>query len=273
MRTSLDRQSRQQPRQDRRSAACATALWVVWVAAVTIAGRAADASAPTKPPARVLLITGVDYPGHVWRQTAPALRAQLEKDPRLNVTVVEDPRFLDSTSLTNYAAIVLHFQNWETPGPGAAARENLRRFVERGGGLVLTHFACGAWYGEWPEFKNLAGRAWFGPNGGRQHDPHGTFAVNIRDTSHPVTAGLKDFETTDELYTCLAGDRPIEILATSRSKVDGKDYPMAFVLDYGKGRVFHSPLGHDVKALTLPGVAELFRRGTAWAAGLSPVAD
>lgn len=48
------------------------------------------------------------------------------------------------------------------------------------------------------------------------------------------------------------------------------DYPMAFVLNVGKGRVFHSPLGHDVKAFN-PAVLELFRRGTAWAAGKPPV--
>jgi type 1 glutamine amidotransferase len=221
-------------------------------------------------PARVLLVTGMDYPGHVWRETTPVLRAQLDKDPRLAVTVIEDPHLLDSAALANYAAVVLHFQNWETPGPGPAARENLRRFVENGGGLVLVHFACGAWYGAWPEFKNLAGRAWFGPNGGRQHDPHGPFTVNIRDASHPVTAGLKDFETTDELYTCLEGGAPIRVLATARSKVDGKDYPMAFVREYGRGRVFHTPLGHDARAFSPEPVGELLRRGTTWAANLAP---
>jgi len=266
MRTRSDRHEGRRPLDGLRSAACAGVLWSVCVGGIAFVGQAAGTPASAKPAARVLLVTGIDYPGHVWRQTAPALRAQLEKDPRLNVTVVEDPRFLDSPSLTNYAAVVLHFQNWETPGPGPAARENLRRFVERGGGLVLTHFACGAWYGEWPEFKNLAGRAWFGPDGGRQHDPHGAFTVSIRDASHPVTAGLKDFETTDELYTCLEGDAPIQVLATAKSKVDGKDYPMAFVLNYGQGRVFHSPLGHDARAFEAEGVGELLRRGTAWVA-------
>jgi len=72
------------------------------------------------------------------------------------------------------------------------------------------------------------------------------------------------------LYTCLTGDRPVDMLATSRSKVDGKDYPMAFVFNYGRGRVFHSALGHDIKAIRNQGAAELFRRGCAWAAGMSP---
>jgi uncharacterized protein len=221
--------------------------------------------------ARVLLVTGVDYPGHHWRETAPVLADLLRKDKRMKVTVIEDSHLLDSAGLHNYDVVVLHFQNWQTPGPGHEARENLRRFVAGGKGLVLVHFACGAWYGEWPEFARLAGRAWAGPGPEvRQHDPHGKFKVEIRNSSHPITSGLSDFETVDELYTCLAGDAPIEVLATAKSIVDGKDYPMAFVLDYGQGRVFHSPLGHDVRAFSFAPVGELFRRGTAWASGLAP---
>jgi type 1 glutamine amidotransferase len=46
-----------------------------------------------------------------------------------------------------------------------------------------------------------------------------------------------------------------------------KDFPMALTVRYGRGRVFNTPMGHDVKALRVPEVAELIRRGTAWAAG------
>jgi type 1 glutamine amidotransferase len=90
--------------------------------------------------------------------------------------------------------------------------------------------------------------------------------VDITTQDHPVTQGLAAFEADDELYTCLAGDRPITVLATAKSKATGKDHPMAFVFDYGQGRVFHTPLGHDVKAFTMVGPAELIRRGCAWAA-------
>jgi type 1 glutamine amidotransferase len=219
---------------------------------------------------RVLILTGNDYPGHKWRETAPVLARQLRADPRLEVEVVEDPSFLASPKLAEYRVVVLHWMNWETPDPGPQARENLRTFVEKGGGLFPVHFACGA-FQEWPEFRNLAGRS-YDPKL-RGHDPHGAFTVEITKVEHPVTKGLKAFLTVDELYTCLAGDRPVEILATARSKVDGKDYPIAFAFSYGKGRVFHSPLGHDVKALEVEAVGDLFRRGCAWAAGLPPARE
>jgi type 1 glutamine amidotransferase len=214
---------------------------------------------------KVVIVTGIDYPGHKWKETAPVLAELLRKDPRLKVGIVETPAFLASERLSDYDVAVLHFMNWETPDPGPKARQNLVDFTRNGGGLVAVHFACGAFQG-WPEFEKLVGRVW-DPNL-RGHDPHGAFEVRMIDVGHPITRGLKAFETVDELYTCLTGTTPIKVLAEAKSKVDGKNYPMAFVLQYGKGRVFHSVLGHDVQAFAAPGVGELFRRGCAWAAGL-----
>ena len=224
-------------------------------------------SSSTNPPVRVLIVTGIDYPGHFWRQTAPVLADALRKDARLAVYTVEDPWVLDSQAIHKYDAIVLHFQNWEQPGPGAQARENLRKFVDNGKGLVLLHYACGAWHDEWPEFANLAGRVWAGPKV-RQHDPFGPFRVEVTRTDHPITRGLSDFDTQDELYTCLTGDHPITVLAQAKSKVDGKYYPMAFVSSYGKGRTFHCTLGHDIGAFSPPSFQTLLQRACLWAAGV-----
>ncbi len=216
----------------------------------------------------ILIVTGVDYPGHKWKETAPALAQALRRDPRLSVQVVEKPEFLASPDLHNYDSVVLHFMDWETPAPGKAARENLKKFVEGGKGMMLVHFACGA-FQDWPEFEKMAGRVW-DPNL-RAHDPYGQFTVDIVDRRNPITFAMRSFRITDELYTCLAGDEPIKVLATATSKVDKKVYPMAFTLEYGKGKVFHCVLGHDVGAISNLNAAKLFRRGCAWTAGLPPV--
>ena len=226
--------------------------------------------AATPKPIQVLLVTGVDYPGHKWQLTAPALAQQLRKDPRMDVRVVDDPHFLDSSAINRYDVVVLHFMNWKEPDPGSEARANLKRFVDGGKGVVLVHFACGAFM-DWPEFIHIAGKVW-NPKL-RGHDKRGPFKVEIVKPDHPITKGMSTFETDDELYTCLDGNVPVEVLAKATSNVDHKDYAMAFVLNVGKGRAFHSPLGHDEKAFALDAVGELFRRGTAWAAGKPAVAE
>jgi type 1 glutamine amidotransferase/HEAT repeat protein len=230
--------------------------------------KAADEPKGDQPGTKVLIVTGVDS-AHNWKATMGPLADVLRKDPRLSVRIVEDPNFIASDELKNYDVIVIHFQNPKPLEKGVEGGKSLQKLIEEGKGLVIVHFGCGA-LREWPDFVKLAGRVWDPKL--RAHDPRGPFKVNITDVKHPITDGMQAFDTDDELYTCLAGDVPIQVLATAVSKVDKKDYPMAFVLTVGKGRVFHCVLGHDAKAITFPGVAELFRRGTAWSAGLPPVA-
>jgi type 1 glutamine amidotransferase len=226
--------------------------------------RAADDRSTT----RLLIVTGIDYPGHRWQETTPALQELLGKDARIRSTVLDDPYKLGVTDLSGFDVLILHFMNWEKPDPNTAAQANLLRFVERGGGLVILHFACGA-FRDWPEYANLAGRIYDRVN---THDPRGPFTVEISNSAHPLVRGLRSFETDDELYVCLAGTKPVEVLATARSKLTHRDHPMALVHSYGRGRVFLTPLGHDVKALRIAGTAELIRRAVLWSAGRAAVA-
>lgn len=227
-----------------------------------------DVQAKDKPPTpvRVLLVTGVDHPAHHWKETAPALSRLLQEDGRCVVRVVEDPDVLATEAVFDYDVVILHFRNGKPLPHEGQARANLERLVKEGRGLVLIHFACGA-FGDWPEFGELAGMIWDGKN---THDPYGPFVVHLADPRQPITRGLSDFGTEDELYIGLAQRRPVEILASARSRVTGRDHPMAFSFISGKGRVFHTPLGHVVKALQMPGTADLIRRDCLWAAGRTP---
>jgi len=217
---------------------------------------------------RALIVTGEDYPGHKWRLTTPVLKELLRKDSRLAVDVLDDLTQLRPKTLAGHNVVVMHFKNYDPKVPGREGLDAIDAFVEEGGGLVLVHFACGAFQEFKGDFEKLAGRVW-NPKL-RGHDPYGRFRVEITDVDHPITHGLSSFETTDELYTCLSGAAPVTILARARSKVDGKDYPMAFVLKRGQGRVFHCVLGHDGEAFAAEGVGKLYRRGSAWAAGIEP---
>ena len=226
--------------------------------------------ADVKKRKRVLIVTGDDYPGHRWRETAPELAVLLREDPRLEVSITESPAIYASPLLDFYDATLLHFKDYAERMPlDAAVGAGLENSVTSGKGLVIVHFGCGA-FQEWGGFVNVAGRVW-NPEM-RAHDPYGAFEVRMRG-GHPVTEGMADFTTEDELYTCLDGAPPITVLCEATSKVDGKAYAVGFVPESGKGRVFHCTLGHDVKALEAPGVRALYRRAAAWAAGLTPAPE
>jgi uncharacterized protein len=68
------------------------------------------------------------------------------------------------------------------------------------------------------------------------------------------------------LFIELTGDAPIHLLAAATSQITGQEHPMAFTLNCGSGCVFHTPLGHDARAIRVPGTSELIRRGAIWAA-------
>ena len=130
---------------------------------------AAGPEEPNKRPGHVevLLVTGVDYAGHLWKETGPAMRNVLEKDKRLEVRLVEDPEFLSSPAIADYDVIIVHFKNYFPFVRDRQVRENLAKFVKQGKGLVLIHLACGA-FENWPEFANLAGKTY---DHSKAHDP------------------------------------------------------------------------------------------------------
>lgn len=244
----------------------------------------ACAAPPPNDHARVLILTGVDG-HHDWRSTTPVLRTMLEEDPRVQVDVLDDLTHLATTDLAPYSAVVVHFKNDDPELPGRAAFDHLSHYVEGGGGMVLVHFACGAFQEFRDDWEQLTGRVWFGdppPAGRRHHDPYGEFEVRfveqapayaseVAGSRIAMTRGLEAFSTRDELYTCLTGDTPVHVVAEAVSKLDGQLYPMAMVRTPSAGRVFTCTLGHDVAALSTPEVGELYRRATAWASRMTPI--
>jgi type 1 glutamine amidotransferase len=196
--------------------------------------------------------------------TAVLLRNIIGQDKRFEVALAEDAEILGTDLPFDYDVILLHFKNYRIPKRDAAMKANLDKFVSEGGGLFVYHFACGA-FEDWQGYEKLAGRVW-DPNL-PPHDPYGPFTVQITDNAHPITRNLGNFEIYDELYTCLKNSEiPIHVLAESVSKVDGKKYPMAFTLEKGKGRIFHTTLGHDARSLSASGFQTMIKRALAWCA-------
>ena len=259
---------------------------IVWTAHVDVPAGGIDSQLAESPEkVRAVIVTGHQYPGHHWRETTPALEEALRKDPRLAVETVTDVEFLATPELQSADVVVLNYCNWEKAGLSEAAKTNFIKFLHSGGGLIIVHFANGAFHfslpgappSDWPEWRTqICRRVWdhtLDPKTGQMmsgHDGYGPFRVEIAAPNHPVTKGLSGFETRDELYFNQQGTEPIDVLATAHSKTTGRDEPIAFVYQYGAARVFQTFLGHDAPSLRSPGVAQLVRRATLWAAGADP---
>jgi type 1 glutamine amidotransferase len=216
--------------------------------------------------AKVLIITGDDVsPAHDWISCATATREILKDSGRFDVDVVGSPEVLaNEANLKDVDTIYLMSYNARTPTLSERGRQNLTAFVKAGRGLVVTHLSSAS-FSEWPEFKALCGRVWVMGTSG--HGPRGVFKATVVDKTSPITSGVSDFTQDDELYAKLQGDAPIHVLVQADSDWSKKTEPLAFTMDYGKGRVFHHAFGHDVKALATPEVRRLIVQGTTWASG------
>ena len=242
---------------------------------------AALASAQTgAPKIQALIITGQN--GHDWKATTPVLRKLLEDTGKFEVRVTEEFRGAGPETLAPYDVVVLNYYELKKPALrwGERADSALLDFVRSGKGLVIYHFSMAAFEG-WTEFEKMCGGNWR-PNNGH-HSARHDFTVTVKDGDNPITQGLgASFpQGNDELYANLkwqpAGT--YHVLATAyddhslykpgeKQPIPGKglDQPMLWTVDYGKGRVFVTALGHDPAAMKDAGFVTTFTRGTEWAA-------
>ncbi len=248
-------------------------------------------------PIKTLIVDGQN--NHNWKETTPVLVELMEKSGRFDVDVSTcPPAGADMSAyqpqFDKYDLIVVNNGNNADRWPKETEKA-FERFVASGGGIVIYHAADNA-YGDWPAYNEMIGiGGWGGRNesagpylymdkdgkiirdsakgkaGG--HGKQVPFEITVRDTSHPITQGLpKTFvHGPDELYAFLRGPaKNVTILATAHSPKDnrgsGHEVPILMTIAYGKGRVFHTVLGHAGSHIRKDSFVTTFLRGAEWAA-------
>lgn len=231
---------------------------------------------------RVLIVTGRN--NHDWRATTPFLRHVLDATEKFDVRVTEEPGALSAESLRPYDALVI---NYCGPRWSAQTEKAIEEFVRGGKGMVVVHAAdypfgdlpvLTEWMGTskvrqkpWTEWARMVGARWSEGEPKTGHGARHAYRVTWKSAEHPIAAGMeKEFTVSDELYHNLRLEPGIHILATAfdakEMRGTGKEEPLIWTVSYGKGRVFHTALGHDVDAMQAPGFVASYARGVEWAA-------
>jgi len=244
---------------------------------------------------KVLIVDGQN--NHAWQQTTPVLKKMLEDSGKFTVDVATTPpKGGDMTTFhPDFSAYALVLSNYNGEAWPEEVNRAFESWVKQGGGFVVVHAADNA-FRKWASYQEMTG---VGGWGGRQSGPgmsmarwrdgqvvldtkegrcglHGArkpFAITMRDSEHPIAKGLPTvwMHTADELYNSLCGPaRELAILGTAFSDPEnrgtGEQEPMLMAIRYGKGRVFHTTLGHDAAAMQCAGFIVTLQRGAEWAA-------
>ncbi len=231
-------------------------------------------------PLRILIVDG--FNNHDWQLTTRLTKGILESSGLFRVDVSTAPSSQSALEWASWRPKFSQYdvvmQNCNSHGGRAQwpkkVQRDLEKFVSQGGGLYIFHSANNA-FPQWPDYNLMIGLGWrnknFGdavtinrneeviriPAGEGDNTNHGK-RINAVITSmgnHPIHKNLpKQWKAADlEIYRYARGPaKNMTVLSYAKEPETGLNFPVEWIVRYGKGRVYNSTYGHVWKGDTNP---------------------
>jgi type 1 glutamine amidotransferase len=243
---------------------------------------------PRKPRRLLIFDLNVNYGGHASIRTSNlAFTLMGAKTGAFETEISHDPAVFAPDSLRRFDAVFLNNtvgNCFEDP----ALRQSLVEFIYAGGGLMGVHgtsVAFTKWPGaveDWPEFGIMLGAR--GANH-KANDEH--VFIKLDDPTHPIIQPFGgDFDYRDEFFRVhepYSRNRVRVLLSIDTAKTDMKqtpslgrveradnDYALAWVRQYGRGRVFYCGFAHHPSVFWDPKMLQFYLAATQFALGDLP---
>ncbi|MDN4614263.1 ThuA domain-containing protein [Leifsonia sp. F6_8S_P_1B] len=187
--------------------------------------------------------------------------------------VYADTAFMDTVDLIVQINTMNTIENDEFQG--------LQRAVLGGAGLAGWHGGIADSYRNNADYLHMIGGQFAHHAGkdpaertGEQSDNYIPYTVHITEygKTHPITAGIDDFDLVTEQYWVLS-DEYNDVLATTTQEVRPWDAwhrpvtaPAIWTRQWGEGRIFVSAPGHRLEIVESQPVRTIIERGLLWAA-------
>lgn len=270
-------------------------IFTVMSSLLTMMSPTVNAEETTGEKLRALIVEGQNNHGN-WPQTSLMMKGYLEQCGLFQVDIARTaPQGTDvhfHPKFQDYAVVVSNYNGEPWP---TETQQSFDAYVASGGGFVVIHAANNA-FADWPAYNRIIGLGgwggrtekhgpyvFFDPSGkevrdttagpGGSHGAQHPFEIIVRVPDHPITRGMPRqwMHNNDELYDRLRGPaESMQVLATAYARPEkggtGRHEPMLMVLEYGKGRIFHTPMGHGNDSQECVGFIASLQRGAEWAA-------
>ena len=249
----------------------------------------------------VLIIDG--FSNHDWKQTSFLIKSILEESDLFKIDISTAPSEPESSeweqwrpNFKEYDVVIqntnnIHNRKFRWP---EEVEKDLEEYLELGGGLYILHSANNA-FKNWEAYNLMIGLGWrsekdgvalqvsenneiieipIGEGRSTYHGPRNDEVIHIIN-DHPINKDFpKNWKTPDvELYKFARGPaKNLTVLSYAKDEATNINWPVEWVISYGKGNVYNSSMGHLWRGESYPisyrcvGFQTTLIRATEWLA-------